>query len=163
MATLVQSLSCQRNRTRPSTGKPGRPTHSIHPPNRDCRTKLSKALITDASKIEWRTAADLRIKFGVTLRTSTVREICESPRDVCLNNAQIPRRSPPSTFLENRSCWKEEKNSSTMISSFLPLEANPGNSRFPVPTLRTFSLSEASRIPSRLTQVTSLRLNSVFQ
>ncbi|KAF9648828.1 hypothetical protein BDM02DRAFT_3143619 [Thelephora ganbajun] len=35
------------------------------------RTKLSKALITDASKIEWRTAADLRIKFGVTLRTNT--------------------------------------------------------------------------------------------
>jgi len=27
--------------------------------------------MTDASKLEWRTAADLRIKFGVTLRTST--------------------------------------------------------------------------------------------
>ncbi|KAF9790471.1 hypothetical protein BJ322DRAFT_1104126 [Thelephora terrestris] len=35
------------------------------------RTKLSKSLATDASKLEWRTAADLRIKFGVTLRTST--------------------------------------------------------------------------------------------
>ena len=45
----------------------------IHLSNRDCRTKLSKSLATDASKLEWRTAADLRIKFGVTLRTSTVR------------------------------------------------------------------------------------------
>lgn len=33
------------------------------------RTKLSKALITDSSKIEWRSAADLKIKYGVTLRT----------------------------------------------------------------------------------------------
>ncbi|TFL04019.1 hypothetical protein BDV98DRAFT_563426 [Pterulicium gracile] len=33
------------------------------------RTKLSKALITDASKLEWRNAADLKIKYGVTLRT----------------------------------------------------------------------------------------------
>ena len=50
--------------------------------NRNCRTKLSKSLATDASKLEWRTAADLRIKFGVTLRTSTVREISESPCDL---------------------------------------------------------------------------------
>jgi apoptosis-inducing factor 3 len=34
------------------------------------RTKLSKALVTDASKLEWRNAADLRIKYGTTLRTS---------------------------------------------------------------------------------------------
>ncbi|KAF9237628.1 hypothetical protein BU15DRAFT_75823 [Melanogaster broomeanus] len=32
------------------------------------RTKLSKALITDPSKLEWRTAADLKIKYGATLR-----------------------------------------------------------------------------------------------
>ncbi|TFK40229.1 flavo protein [Crucibulum laeve] len=32
------------------------------------RTKLSKALITDASKIEWRTAADLKIKYGTNIR-----------------------------------------------------------------------------------------------
>jgi apoptosis-inducing factor 3 len=33
------------------------------------RTKLSKALISDPAKLEWRSAADLRIKYGVTLRT----------------------------------------------------------------------------------------------
>ncbi|KAF5327184.1 hypothetical protein D9619_004398 [Psilocybe cf. subviscida] len=32
------------------------------------RTKLSKALITDPAKIEWRTAADLKIKYGTNLR-----------------------------------------------------------------------------------------------
>jgi NADPH-dependent 2,4-dienoyl-CoA reductase/sulfur reductase-like enzyme len=32
------------------------------------RTKLSKALISDASKLEWRSPSDLRIKYGVTLR-----------------------------------------------------------------------------------------------
>ncbi|KAL0060827.1 Apoptosis-inducing factor 1 [Marasmius tenuissimus] len=32
------------------------------------RTKLSKALITDASQLEWKTAADLKIKYGVNLR-----------------------------------------------------------------------------------------------
>ena len=47
--------------------------HSVHLSNGNCRTKLSKSLVTDVSKVEWRTAADLRIKFGVTLRTSTVR------------------------------------------------------------------------------------------
>jgi len=36
------------------------------------RTKLSKSLITDASKLEWRTAADLKIKYGTTLRIGTV-------------------------------------------------------------------------------------------
>jgi apoptosis-inducing factor 3 len=33
------------------------------------RTKLSKALITDPTKLEWRSAADLRIKYGINLRT----------------------------------------------------------------------------------------------
>jgi len=28
------------------------------------RTKLSKALITDPAKVEWRSAADLKIKYG---------------------------------------------------------------------------------------------------
>ncbi|KAJ3537416.1 hypothetical protein NMY22_g5598 [Coprinellus aureogranulatus] len=32
------------------------------------RTKLSKALITDSSKIEWRNAADFKIKYGTNLR-----------------------------------------------------------------------------------------------
>ncbi|KAI0090249.1 hypothetical protein BDY19DRAFT_939199 [Irpex rosettiformis] len=35
------------------------------------RTKLSKALITDASKLEWRSQAELQAKYGVLLRTST--------------------------------------------------------------------------------------------
>ncbi|EKM58472.1 uncharacterized protein PHACADRAFT_252817 [Phanerochaete carnosa HHB-10118-sp] len=33
------------------------------------RTKLSKALVTDPSKLEWRSAAELKGKYGVTLRT----------------------------------------------------------------------------------------------
>ncbi|CAA7266910.1 unnamed protein product [Cyclocybe aegerita] len=32
------------------------------------RTKLSKALLTDAAKIEWRTPADLKIKYGTNIR-----------------------------------------------------------------------------------------------
>ncbi|KAJ3486827.1 hypothetical protein NLI96_g3958 [Meripilus lineatus] len=35
------------------------------------RPKLSKALVTDASKLEWRSAAELQSKYGVTLRTNT--------------------------------------------------------------------------------------------
>lgn len=42
--------------------------------------------MTDTSKLEWMTAADLRIKFGVTLRTSTVREILDSAGDTLYNN-----------------------------------------------------------------------------
>ena len=39
------------------------------------RTKLSKALITDPTKIEWRTAADLKIKYGTNIRLGVVRFI----------------------------------------------------------------------------------------
>ncbi|KZT29687.1 hypothetical protein NEOLEDRAFT_1153617 [Neolentinus lepideus HHB14362 ss-1] len=35
------------------------------------RTKLSKALVTDASKLEWRSPADLKIKYGLSMRTGT--------------------------------------------------------------------------------------------
>ena len=35
------------------------------------RTKLSKALITDASKLEYRSAAELRAKYGVDFRAGT--------------------------------------------------------------------------------------------
>lgn len=35
------------------------------------RTKLSKALVTDPSKLEWRSQAELQSKYGVALRTST--------------------------------------------------------------------------------------------
>ncbi|KAF9470912.1 hypothetical protein BDN70DRAFT_888625 [Pholiota conissans] len=32
------------------------------------RTRLSKALVTDPAKLEWRTAADLKIKYGTNIR-----------------------------------------------------------------------------------------------
>ncbi|EMD31273.1 hypothetical protein CERSUDRAFT_89128 [Gelatoporia subvermispora B] len=35
------------------------------------RTKLSKALVTDTAKLEWRPAAELKAKYGVDLRTGT--------------------------------------------------------------------------------------------
>lgn len=38
----------------------------------DYRTKLSKTLMSDASKLEWRTPADLRIKYGTILRVGVV-------------------------------------------------------------------------------------------
>ncbi|THH19824.1 hypothetical protein EW146_g1420 [Bondarzewia mesenterica] len=72
------------------------------------RTKLSKALITDASKIEWRTPADLKIKYGTTLRTATTVTSIDSdamkvtldekeqmPYDILiLASGGIPRRLP---------------------------------------------------------------------
>ncbi len=35
------------------------------------RTKLSKALVTDPSKLEWRSISELRSKYNVALRTGT--------------------------------------------------------------------------------------------
>lgn len=35
------------------------------------RTKLSKALVTDPSKLEYRSTAELKQKYGVVLRTET--------------------------------------------------------------------------------------------
>ncbi|KAH7927971.1 hypothetical protein BV22DRAFT_1031309 [Leucogyrophana mollusca] len=53
------------------------------------RTKLSKALITDPSKVEWRTAADLKIKYGTTLRTGvTVTSIDTSSKQVVLDGGK---------------------------------------------------------------------------
>ncbi|KAH9917246.1 uncharacterized protein B0H18DRAFT_883934 [Fomitopsis serialis] len=43
------------------------------------RTKLSKALITDPAKIEWRSAADLKTKYGVDLRTGVQVESVDAP------------------------------------------------------------------------------------
>lgn len=37
------------------------------------RTKLSKALITDAKKLEWRSLTDLQTKFGVDYNEGVVR------------------------------------------------------------------------------------------
>ncbi|KII89745.1 hypothetical protein PLICRDRAFT_107672 [Plicaturopsis crispa FD-325 SS-3] len=53
------------------------------------RTKLSKALITDASKVELRTAADLKIKYGTTLRTGTTVTSIDVPnKKVSLDNGK---------------------------------------------------------------------------
>ena len=63
------------------------------------RTKLSKALITDPTKIEWRTAADLKIKYGTNIRLGVVRFItamdslnftylCFAGSDVCRHREQ---------------------------------------------------------------------------
>ncbi|KAH7912323.1 hypothetical protein BJ138DRAFT_1134802 [Hygrophoropsis aurantiaca] len=53
------------------------------------RTKLSKALITDPSKIEWRTAADLKIKYGTTLRIGvTVTSIDTAAKQVVLDGGK---------------------------------------------------------------------------
>ncbi|KAH9068159.1 flavoprotein [Lactarius deliciosus] len=73
------------------------------------RTKLSKALITDASKLEWRTPADLKIKYGVTLRVNTtVTSVDAANKTVTLDDGKetisydtlilasggVPRRLP---------------------------------------------------------------------
>ncbi|EGN99078.1 hypothetical protein SERLA73DRAFT_181877 [Serpula lacrymans var. lacrymans S7.3] len=53
------------------------------------RTKLSKALITDPAKIQWRTAADLKIKYGTTLRTGvTVTSVDTSSKQVVLDGGK---------------------------------------------------------------------------
>ncbi|KAJ3799725.1 hypothetical protein GGU11DRAFT_678786 [Lentinula aff. detonsa] len=81
------------------------------------RTKLSKALITDASKLEWKTPADLKIKYGVNLRAGvTVTSVELQDRRVILDNGKdnivydklviapggIPRKLPiPGADLEN--------------------------------------------------------------
>ncbi|KIK62519.1 hypothetical protein GYMLUDRAFT_41980 [Collybiopsis luxurians FD-317 M1] len=81
------------------------------------RTKLSKALITDASQLEWRTAADLKIKYGVNLRTGvTVTSVELQDKRVILDNGKdtiiydklviapggTPRKLPiPGVDLEN--------------------------------------------------------------
>ncbi|KAG2157970.1 uncharacterized protein EDB93DRAFT_1122429 [Suillus bovinus] len=58
-----------------------------HPPID--RTKLSKALITDSSKLEWRTAADLKIKYGTTLRTGvTVTSVDTSSKLVVFDGGK---------------------------------------------------------------------------
>lgn len=37
-----------------------------------CRTRLSKGLPTDSSKLEWRNASDLKIKYNTNLRIGVV-------------------------------------------------------------------------------------------
>ncbi|KAF8623679.1 hypothetical protein AX17_007377 [Amanita inopinata Kibby_2008] len=53
------------------------------------RTKLSKALITDPAKLEWRTAADLRIKYGTNVRLGVeVTSVDLENKKVILDNGK---------------------------------------------------------------------------
>ncbi|KAF9266592.1 hypothetical protein L218DRAFT_922270 [Marasmius fiardii PR-910] len=53
------------------------------------RTKLSKSLMTDASKLEWRTPADLKIKYGVNLRVGVeVTSVDFQNKKVILDNGK---------------------------------------------------------------------------
>ncbi|PCH42677.1 hypothetical protein WOLCODRAFT_163963 [Wolfiporia cocos MD-104 SS10] len=57
------------------------------------RTKLSKALITDPSKIEWRSGAELKTKYGVDLRTGVeVSSIDVPTKEVIVgsNSQRVP-------------------------------------------------------------------------
>ncbi|KZT42177.1 hypothetical protein SISSUDRAFT_1041805 [Sistotremastrum suecicum HHB10207 ss-3] len=55
------------------------------------RTKLSKALITDASKLQWRTPEQLRTKFGVDLKTGvTVDSLDLETKQVIAGNSRVP-------------------------------------------------------------------------
>ncbi|CAK5268625.1 unnamed protein product [Mycena citricolor] len=81
------------------------------------RTKLSKALITDASKIEYRSAADLKIKYGTNIRVGvTATSINFEKKQVILEGGKdtvsyeklilapggVPRRLPiPGAELSN--------------------------------------------------------------
>ncbi|KAG9083863.1 hypothetical protein FS749_005679 [Ceratobasidium sp. UAMH 11750] len=58
------------------------------------RTKLSKALITDPSKIEWRTADVLKDRYGVTFRSgTTVTAIDPSAKTVTVNGSETIKYS----------------------------------------------------------------------
>ncbi|KAE9408369.1 hypothetical protein BT96DRAFT_962732 [Gymnopus androsaceus JB14] len=81
------------------------------------RTKLSKALITDASKLQWKSPADLKIKYGVNLRVGVEvtsvelqdrRVILDGGKDTVIYDKLIiapggtPRKLPiPGVDLEN--------------------------------------------------------------
>ncbi|KAG9088725.1 hypothetical protein FRC06_001902 [Ceratobasidium sp. 370] len=58
------------------------------------RTKLSKALITDPSKIEWRTAGVLKDRYGVTFRSgTTVTAIDPTAKTVTINGSETVKYS----------------------------------------------------------------------
>ena len=81
------------------------------------RTKLSKALVTDPSKLEWKSQAELRARYGVNLRTGTevssvdlaAKEVVAGPNQervayetLVLATGGIPRRLPiPGKDLSN--------------------------------------------------------------
>jgi len=57
--------------------------------HRKYRTKLSKALIIDPAKIEWRTAADLKIKYGTNLRLGVVSYVWGNSRMIIENEQSL--------------------------------------------------------------------------
>ncbi|KAJ7678510.1 hypothetical protein B0H17DRAFT_944488 [Mycena rosella] len=79
------------------------------------RTKLSKALITDPSKIEYRSASDLKIKYSTNIRVNvTVTSVDFAKKEVILDGGKVvydklilapggtPRKLPvPGADLEN--------------------------------------------------------------
>ena len=69
MDTRVLSPFCPRSLTPLSTGTYVRLLGALVLIGVVHRTKLSKALVTDASKLEWRSAAELQNKYHVDLRT----------------------------------------------------------------------------------------------
>ncbi|TRM64743.1 hypothetical protein BD626DRAFT_567619 [Schizophyllum amplum] len=53
------------------------------------RTKLSKALITDASKLEWRNASDLKLRYNANFRISTTATSINFPfKTITLENGE---------------------------------------------------------------------------
>ncbi|KAH9945195.1 uncharacterized protein BXZ73DRAFT_96185 [Epithele typhae] len=55
------------------------------------RTKLSKALITDASKLEWKSAAELRGKYGVNMRMGVeVSGVDAASKAVLVGQERVP-------------------------------------------------------------------------
>ncbi|KAI0297246.1 flavoprotein [Multifurca ochricompacta] len=108
------------------------------------RTKLSKALITDASKLEWRSPADLKIKYGTTLRVGTaVTSVDTTNKTVTLENGKetipydtlilasggVPRRLPNVYTLRNvqdaqkiDAACQEGKHLVVIGSSFISME-----------------------------------------
>lgn len=48
------------------------------------RTKMSKTLLDDVQKLQWRTPDELRDSFGVDFHPSTVSKPSNSTKPVCL-------------------------------------------------------------------------------
>ncbi|KAI0032524.1 flavoprotein [Vararia minispora EC-137] len=134
------------------------------------RTKLSKALVSEASKLELRSPAELKIKLGVTLRTnSTVTHVDTDRRIVILENQEgisyeslvlstgaIPRRLPvegtdgPNVYvlrdiehtkLLDEAC-KEGKRLVIIGTSFIGLEAAVAVSKRKLASIDMVSLTE---------------------
>jgi NADPH-dependent 2,4-dienoyl-CoA reductase/sulfur reductase-like enzyme/nitrite reductase/ring-hydroxylating ferredoxin subunit len=135
------------------------------------RTKLSKALITESSKIELRTAADLKIKYGTNIRTGvTVTSIDPAKKFVTLDSGKdtipydtlilapggIPRRLPvEGATLENVFTFRgledskkvdaaaqEGKNLVVIGSSFISMELVQAVSKRKLASINVIGMEE---------------------